>query len=435
MATRDSGNTPKWGSRFSFLMAAVGSAVGLGNLWRFPFQAGQNGGGAFVITYILCVALIAYPVLMAELAIGRHKGLSAVGSTRGIAVDAGRSRNWQLAGWIGFAAAILVLPTYSMISGQIMAYSAMSFMGELDPVAGITPLYDGPWAQLAWFTAFVAINVGIVIRGLNRGIEAFSVFLMPLFFAILAGLAIFALATGATGEALAYLFAPRFYEITPQVVLAALGQAFFSVGVGAAIMITYGSFLSKDVHIGANAAVIAGADTLVAIVAGLMIFPIVFAQGMDPAAGMGLIFGALPAFFETMPLGNFVGGAFFLLAFIAALTSSISVLMMTRVIGTEQFGLGDRTATLLFGGLAWLGGVAIILFDGLGERMDWLVGSVLMPMGAMTGALLAGWVVSKAVMRDELSADGDVLFGIWRGLIRYAVPAAIAAIFVAGLWG
>jgi len=432
----DASGTPKWGSRFGFLMAAVGSAVGLGNLWRFPFQAGQNGGGAFVLTYILCVALIAYPVVMGELAIGRHKGQSAVGSTRNLAVDAGHSANWQITGWIGFAAAIIVLPSYSMISGQIMAYSVMSFIGDLPGTPnGATPLYDGPFYAFAWFTAFIAITAGIVMRGLNRGIEAATVFLMPLFFVILAVLAIYALASGAASEAFSYLFAPRFYELTPDIVLAAMGQAFFSVGVGAAVMITYGAFLPKEERIGSNAAVIVVADTMVALVAGLMIFPIVFAQGMDPAAGMGLIFGALPAFFASMPFGNLVGGAFFFLAFIAALTSSISILMIARMIGIEQLHLGERKATLLFGVLGWIGGVGIILVDDLGERMDWLVGDVLLPMGAMTSALLAGWIAPRVLMREEFSASSDSLFALWRVLIRYPVPLVIAAVFVTGLLG
>ncbi|MCB2096900.1 MAG: sodium-dependent transporter [Parvularculaceae bacterium] len=419
-ARRDGGQGgPKWGSRFGFLMAAIGSAVGLGNLWRFPFQAGQNGGGAFVLTYILCVALIAYPVLIGELAIGRHKGLSAVGSTKNLSLDSGHSSKWQIAGWIGFAAAIVILPSYAMISGQIMAYAVMALLGDLHANKGATPLYNGAWHSFGWFTAFLVINVGIVMRGVNRGIEAATVFLMPIFFVLLVGLAIFALSSGASAEAISYLFSPRFYELTPQVALAALGQAFFSVGVGAAIMITYGSFLSKDVNIATNAAVIAGADTLVALVAGLLIFPIVFAHGMDPAAGTGLIFGALPAFF--------------FLAFIAALTSSISILMMTRVIGIEQFGLTSRNATVAFGFLAWLGGIGIVTIDGLGEKLDWLVGSVLMPLGALTGALLAGWIAPHSTMRDELRRSSNRLFAYWRAMMRFVVPVAILAIFITGL--
>ncbi|WP_217905166.1 sodium-dependent transporter [Altererythrobacter lutimaris] len=413
-------------------MAAIGSAVGLGNLWRFPFQAGENGGGAFVLIYILCVFLIGYPVLVAELAIGRHKGRSANGTAPDLPVDKGRAPNWQITGWFGLVAAVMILPSYSMISGQIMAYSAMSFIGDLGG-KGTSSLYDGTLAPMLWFTVFVAITTAIVLRGLNKGIEAASVFLMPMFFLLLVSLAAFALFSGAASEALTYLFTPRFDEITPDVVLAALGQALFSLGLGAALMITFGLFLPNDENITSNATVIAGADTLVALVAGLMIFPIVFAFGMNPAAGMGLIFETLPQFFAGMPFGNLIGGAFFFLAFIAALTSSIAILMVSRTVGVEQFGLSERNATLLFGLLAWGGGFGLILIDELGSWLDWIVGSVVLPIGALTAALLAGWVAPRSLMREELAQTSDWLFALWRGLIRYVIPLAIVAIFVTGL--
>jgi len=433
--------SPQWSSRFAFLMATIGSAVGLGNLWRFPFQTGQHGGGAFVIIYVICVILIAYPVLVAELAIGRHEGFSAVGSARNLAVHAGGSPKWQITGWIGFIATITVLPVYCMVAGQIMAYSVMAFLGEFSGGVPDEPsLYDGSVHSFAWYTIFLALTVAIVIRGLKRGIEAVANVLMPVFFAMLAGLALYAMATGATQRALYYLFSPRFYELTPDIVLAALGQALFSLGVGAAIIITYGSFLPKDENIGSNAGIVAGADTGVALIAGLMIFPIIFAHAVDPAAGMGLIFEALPAIFAALPFGNLIGGAFFFLAIIAALTSSISILMIPRTIGIEQFGMGPRSATLLFGLLAWAAGAAIVWFEGLGAWMDWTVGSVLLPLGALTAALLAGWVAPRAVMRGELVNTSEFIFGYWRFMIRYAAPIAIVVILALGLdakfgWG
>ncbi|GMN03820.1 sodium-dependent transporter [Erythrobacter sp. MTPC3] len=415
-------------------MAAIGSAVGLGNLWRFPFQAGENGGGAFVLIYIACVFLIGYPVLIAELAIGRHKSAAAVAATPGMAARPGRSPNWQIASWFGIAMAVLVLPSYSMISGQIMAYSVMAFMGDLG-AGNAPPLYGGTITSMVWFTAFLAITMAVALRGLNKGIETASVFLMPMFFLILVSLAAFALFSGAASDALAYLFTPRFDEVTPEVVLAALGQALFSLGLGGALMITLGSFLSGDENISSNATVIAGADTSVAIVAGLMIFPIVFAFGMNPAAGMGLIFETLPTFFAGIEFGNLIGGAFFFLAFIAALTSSISILMVARTIGSEQFGISERNATMLFGLLAWGGGIGIVLIDGLDTLLDWLVGSVVLPLGALTAALLAGWAAPRSLMRAELAQTSDWLFALWRGSIRYLVPLAITAIFVTGLAG
>ncbi len=430
--------TPQWSSRFAFLMAAIGSAVGLGNLWRFPFHTGQNGGAAFVIVYLVCVVLVAYPILMGELSVGRHKGLSAVGSTRQLALDSGRSGNWSIVGWVGVLAGFAILTTYSIIAGQVIAYSVMSFIGEFagraaTDAAQATSLYAGATHALSWHTLFMGLTVLIVSAGLHGGIERVVTVLMPMFFVMLVGLCVYALATGATGEALAYLFAPDFSQITPTVVLAALGQAFFSVGVGSAMMITYGSFLSKDENIGNSAAIIAGSDTLVATIAGLMIFPIIFAYGLDPAAGTGLIFGALPAVFSGMPGGAIVGGMFFLLAFIAALTSSISILITVSAVGVEQFGLSKNRSAVIAGTLAWAVGAAVVMISGLGDWVDFLSGSVLLPMGGLLVAIFVGWVAPRKIMREELHNTNNMLFRSWHFLCRYLVPVAVALILLLGI--
>ena len=430
--------TPQWSSRFAFLMAAIGSAVGLGNLWRFPFTTGQNGGAAFVFVYILCVVLIAYPILMGELAIGRHKGLSAVGSTKQLALDIGKSGKWSIVGWVGVLAAFTILTTYSVIAGQVLAYSAMSFLGEFADMAGQaaahhTPLYDNSVHALLWHTAFMGVTVAIVAAGVHAGIERVVTILMPLFFVMLAALCVYALTTGAAGETLAYLFQPDFSKITPAVVLAALGQAFFSIGVGGAIMITYGSYLPQDEHIGNNAAIIAGSDTFVAVVAGLMIFPIVFTHGLDPAAGMGLIFNALPAVFAGMPAGSIIGGLFFFLAFIAALTSSISLLLAASAVGEEQFGFGRTMSAVIFGLAAWTVGAATVLISGLGDWVDFFGGSVFLPLGGLLVAIFAGWVAPRKNMRDELHNSTEGLFRFWRFFIRYAAPLAVFFILILGI--
>jgi len=430
--------TPQWTSRFAFLMAAIGSAVGLGNLWRFPFHTGQNGGAAFVIVYLVCVVLVAYPILMGELSIGRHKGLSAVGSTRQLALDTGKSGNWSIVGWVGVLAGFAILTTYSIIAGQVLAYSVMSFMGEFagraaSDAAQATSLYAGATHALSWHTLFMGVTVLVVSAGLHGGIERVVTILMPMFFVMLVGLSIYALATGAAGEALTYLFAPDFSQITPTIVLAALGQAFFSVGVGSAMMITYGSFLSEDENIGNSAAIIAGSDTLVAIVAGLMIFPIIFAYGLDPAAGTGLIFDALPAVFSGMPGGVIVGGLFFLLAFIAALTSSISILITVSAVGVEQFGLGRRLSAAIAGTFVWAIGAAVVTVSGLGSWVDFLSGSVLLPMGGLLVAIFVGWVAPRKIMRNELRNTNSGLFRSWHFLCRYLVPIAVGLILLLGV--
>ncbi|MEL7187114.1 MAG: sodium-dependent transporter [Pseudomonadota bacterium] len=430
--------TTQWTSRFAFLMAAIGSAVGLGNLWRFPFQTGQNGGAAFVFVYFLCVALVAYPILMAELAVGRHQGLSPVGSIKQLAKDSGSSPKWSIAGWVGTLAALTVLTTYSVIAGQVLAYSVMTFSGEFvggDPSAGAATLslYSGSAHAIGWHTLFMVITVFVVSKGLHGGIERVVTILMPIFFVMLAGLCVYALVTGDAGRAISYLFAPDFSKLTPLTVLAAMGQAFFSVGVGAAIMITYGSFLSKDENIGNSAAVIAGADTFVAVIAGLMIFPIIFAFGLDPAAGAGLIFNALPAIFSGMPGGLIIGGLFFFLAFIAALTSSISLLLSSTTIGVEQYGLSRPKAALIPGAIVWVVGVMAITVSGLSDWLDFFSGSVMITLGGFLIATFVGWAVPRNIMRSELSNTSDGMFSFWHFFCKWLAPAAVAITLLLGV--
>ncbi len=425
----------QWSSRSAFLMASIGAAVGLGNLWRFPFQAGENGGSAFVFVYLLCVVVVVYPAMMGELAVGRRKGLSAVGSTKELAKDAGRSPLWGIVGLVGVSASYFVLTIYGVIAGRILAYSLMAFTGAFATggAGAESIIYAGPLQAVFWQTVFMGVTIAIVARGLHGGIERFTFLLMPAFFVLLAGLCAYALFTGAAGEALAYLFAPRFSEITPQVVLAAFGQAFFSVAVGGGVMLTYGAFLAKDEDIAGNGIIIAGADTVVAIVAGLMIFPVVFAFGLDPATGMGLIFSAMPASFATMPFGSLIGGIFFFLAFIAALTSSISMLLLASVVGEEQLGLGRRQSVFIFGAIAWAIGAASIIVPHLSEWIDFFSGQIAMPVGGILAAVFAGWVAPRAIMRSELSGLSDFFFRLWRLIVRYVAPIGVTAVLVLGL--
>lgn len=428
-------SAPFWSSRFAFLMASIGAAVGLGNLWRFPFQTGQNGGSAFVIIYIICVAVIAYPIMMGEIAIGRRKRLSAVGSTAGLAADLGRTKAWGAVGFFGLFATFLVMTIYCVIAGKVMAFAGMSFAGVFsEPVAaGSLPLYQGSFLAILWQSVFLVMTMIVVASGLRGGVERLGNFLMPAFFVMIAALSAYSLAEGEGQKALDYLFAPRFDEISPAVVLAALGQAFFSLAVGGGAMLTYGAFLDRKENIGSNAAIIAGADTLVAIVAGLIIFPVVFEHGLDPAAGMSLIFEALPRVFATMPFGAVIGGLFFVLAFIAAITTSVSMLLIAAVFLDERLGTSRRQSVLLIGSVAWAIGATSVVAPDLAGAIDFFAGNVLMPTAALLGSIFAGWIVPRAIMRDELHGASEIMFRLWRFLIRYAAPIAVAVILALGI--
>lgn len=428
-----------WNSRFGFLMAAIGSSVGLGNFWRFPYTAGENGGAAFVLVYLVCVVLIAFPILLAELSVGRHARASAVGSTRKMAFDAGASELWSIAGWVGMAGGVLILCFYSVVAGWVAAYVWQMIQGafvgmdagtvatQFDALVGDTN------TVIAWHSFFMIITISIVCFGVTAGIERAVTILMPLFFIMLVAMVLYAAVAGDFMEAAQYLFAVDVSEIRPSTVLEALGQAFFSIGVGSAIMITYGSYLRREDNLPQSSTIIAGADTLVAIIAGFAIFPFVFAFGLDPNAGPGLFFQTLPAAFAQMPGGQWVGTAFFALAFIAALTSSISLLQVIVAFGEEHTDFGRVGSALFFGAIIFLLGIAAAMSGDFFNLLDVVSGKFLLPLGGLLIALFTGWVVSKALMRKELEEASNGFFGYWCFTIRYLAPIAVGLIIIAGL--
>ena len=445
-----------WSSRIGFLMASIGSAVGLGNIWKFPYTLGSAGGSAFVLVYLIAIFVVAMPIMMGEMVIGRRGRMSAPNTMRKLAADAGASRAWQGLGWLGLIAVFLVFSFFSVVAGWSMAYVIKTVSGQF---SGVSPAEAGaifdaflhqPAQTTFWHLAFMLVTVAIVARGINSGIEKAMNVLMPGLFVMLVGLVIYALTTGATGEAVRYLFVPDFALLTPAVVLAAVGQAFFSVNVGVGVVLTYSAYLPAHVNLPQAAVIISIGDTVVALLAGLAIFPIVFATGLDPNGGPGLIFVTLSAAFGNMPGGAFFGSLFFLFIFVAALTSSIAMLeiMVSRA---EESGRWSRPksalllslAVFLFGLLtigsfSWwdnvvvLQGVPLIgdrsIFDFIAD----LVTNFMVPAGGMLFALFAGWRISTEVARAELGL-GDFGFRIWRFLVRFVAPLALAAVFVSQL--
>ncbi len=443
-----------WSSRLGFILAAVGAAVGLGNFWRFPYTAGENGGGAFVLVYIFCVVAVAFPILMAELLIGRRGGMSAVGSTRKVAVEDGHSGAWQIVGWIGMIGGFLILTYYSVIAGWIIAYTPDAAMGHFKNItaeasaARFDRLLADPWLLMLCHGIFMILTVYIVSRGIAKGIEVAVDILMPMFFIMLMGVVAYSWVTGDIGRALSFLFTPDFSKITPAAVLDAIGQAFFSIGVGAAIMLTYGSYLTSETRIPFASGVICFADTLVAVLAGIAIFPIVFAVGLDPASGPGLIFVTLPVAFGQMPFGAVFATVFFALALFAALTSSISLLEIMVSWADERAGWPRRRTSYIVGFVAWLIGLGSVFSFNIWsdlhllkafetfktmtifDLLDYLTSNLLLPLDGVLIALFAGWILSRKLTLEELGLSDGRVYRMWRFLVRYVAPIGVGAVLI-----
>lgn len=490
--------TDHWSSRAAFVLAAIGSAVGLGNLWRFPYVAGENGGGAFVVFYIICVVLIGLPVLVAELFIGRRGGMSAVGSVVKIARSEGRSSIWALQSWFGMIGSFIILTFYSVIAGWVMAYVVMigadlfaavgrdglaglasgAFDGQSEEQvsAKLIDLLNDPSRMIIYHAVFMILTVAIVARGVKSGIESAVTILMPAFFVLLIIVLGFAMVRGDAAQGIDFLLGVRlgdtlledgsvrhglFHGIKDgSVISAALGQAFFSIGLGSALMATYGAYMRSDQNLPHSSRLVAVADTGVGIVAGLAIFPIVFAMGLAPGSGPTLMFQTLPLAFHGMPFGGIFGTIFFILAFFAAITSSIALLetstkwvdeqtksdkrlISASILGLVIFAIGALNAlsqvpTIGSNGedqaMFWntwepLG--AIALFEGL-VLLDFLSATtdIILPVAGFITAVFAGWVVSSSTAREAIGFKSEVWFQRWRFLIRYVCPTGIFIVIV-----
>lgn len=446
-----------WSSRLMFILAATGSAVGLGNIWKFPYITGEYGGGAFVLMYLLCVAVIGLPILIAEILIGRRGGKSPIGSMAAAAAEAGRSRAWAGVGWLGVVSAFLILSFYSVVAGWALTYIGYAASGRFSAAAtapeGVgeaigalfSSLLADPGTLILWHTVFMAVTIFIVARGVRRGLEGAVRILMPGLFVLLLGLVAYAaLSSGAFGQALEFLFRPQFERLSGQAVLVAMGHAFFSLSLGLGAMMAYGSYLPAHVSIGRAAIAIALLDTGVALLAGLAIFPLVFANELAPGAGPGLIFVSLPVAFAQMPGGTVVGLLFFVFLFIAALTSAISLLEPPVEYVAERWGSSRPWVALGLGGAIWLLGIASALafnawsgFTLFGKNvfdlLDFTTTNIMLPLGGLLIALFAGWKLSGVAAREGLALPAGGAFALWQFAVRYLAPLGVALVLVFGL--
>lgn len=431
------GKTEHWGSRFGFIMAAVGSSVGLGNLWRFPFTAGENGGSAFIIIYLLCVLFLGLPVLMAEYAIGRKGQRSAISGIRHIAETEGKSGAWVLMGWIGAITALAIFSFYIVVATWVFDFIPQAFSGKfagfdaVSSAANFENTLSNRGEVLLYLAGFLALNVIIVARGIKGGIERAAEILMPAFFLMLAGMVIYALIVGDAAAAAGFLLTPDFSKVGFDTFLSAVGQAFFSIGVGSCLMITYGAYLTRDTQIPQSSGLVAGADTLVAIIAGFAIFPIVFGFGLSPSEGGGLFFITMPVAFGEMPFGNLIGGIFFTLALFAAFTSSISLFEVGVSWLEDRPEISRAQGAMLLGLIMFGLGTGYVYYGAWIDHVDFITGSVLLPLGGILVALFAGWVLSRESLAAELGHSGVLTFA--RTMLRFIIPAALTFILVFGV--
>lgn len=440
-----------WGSRLGFILAAAGSAVGLGNIWKFPYITGNNGGGAFVLVYLICIALVGLPIMMAELMIGRHTRRDAVGAF--ISLE-GRRSPWQLAGWVSILAAFVILSYYSVVAGWTLDYLFRALVGSFTALPGTAPaqiatqinaMFEGlvknGFRQVLWHFIFIGLCLGIVIGGVQKGIERWSKILMPILLGLLILLFINGMLSDGARQGLEFMFRPDFHKLTPGAVLEALGHAFFTLSLGMAAMITYGSYLNRQENLFDASLRIALLDTGIALMAGLAIFPIVFSAGMQPGAGPGLVFKTIPMVFSSLPGGNILALLFFLLLAFAALTSAISLLESQVAYLIDERGWGRKRATTVLAILAFVLGIPSALSSnllthispigklGVFDSIDLIASNYLLPISGLLTALYVGWFWSGHEEKEELLAGGSGwIYPTWHFLIRFVAPVAVGII-------
>ena len=424
-----------WSNRLGFVLAAAGSAIGLGNIWKFPYVAGENGGAAFILVYLVSVFAICLPILVAELMIGRSSRRNPVGAFQSL-----RPRSfWVLGGWLGVLSGFLILSFYGVVAGWTLDFMFLSASGSFSDVGGdgIRALFDGLIGnaprQIIWQAVFMVVTTIIVAGGIASGIERGSRIMLPALLVMLIGLGGFSLTLAGADEAAAFLLTPRWEEFSGASLLAALGQAFFSLSLGMGAMITYGSYLGPRESLSLSALYVALADTAVALLAGAAIFPIVFTFGFEPAAGPGLTFQTLPVAFAQLPWTGVLAFTFFLLLSLAALTSSISLLEVVVAYFVDEWRWRRMTAAWVCGGMTFLAGIPCALDSVWIERLDGLTSNYFLPIGGLLIACFAGWVLVHTEHESELGANG--VTRAWRFMIRWVSPVAVLAVFLSLVFG
>ena len=435
-----------WSSRMAFVLAVTGSAVGLGNIWRFPYVVGENGGGAFVLVYLACVIVIGMPVMMSEILMGRRGRRNPIATMELLGAEEGKSSNWKVVGAMGVLAGVLILSYYAVVGGWTLSYVLKSGTAQFanatpDIVTSIRDEFLGSWSTVALYhTIFMGLTIFVVARGVERGLEQAVRFMVPALLLLMVVLLGYSIASGHFGEGVAFLFSPDWSKLTWDTVLTAMGQAFFTLSIGMGAVMAYGAYLPEETSIPGSAAAVAISDTSIALLAGLVIFPLVFANGMDPADGPGLVFVTLPLAFGQMPGGVFFATLFFVLLTFAAWTSAISLMEPAVAWIVERFSKTRAQAAVAIGLLIWAVGFGTVLsFNALADftfwrgtifdNLDHLTLNIMLPLGGLLIVVFAGWVMCRNSTADELGGSGAV-YKLWRFLTRIVAPIGIVFVFL-----
>lgn len=436
-----------WSGRLAFILAAAGSAVGLGNIWKFPYITGENGGGAFVLVYLLCIAIIGIPIMMSEVLLGRRGRLSPIKTMALLARAEKAPVAWGWIGIMGVVAGILILSYYSVIAGWALGYVARAAGGEFTGADAqtIQSMFGGFVGDaeklLGWHTLFMVMTMVVVARGVSKGLEKAVMTLMPGLILLLFILLGYAIMKADFAAGFSFLFSPDFSKLNGSVILSAMGHAFFTLSLGMGAIMIYGSYLPDDVSIPKAVVTIAFLDTAVALIAGLVIFPIVFANGLEPAAGPGLVFQTLPLAFGQMSGGAIIGTIFFVMLVFAAWTSGISIIEPAVAWAQERFGFTRPVAALVLGTGTWLVGVGTVLSFNLWadvtlfgktffDVLDYLTANIMLPLGGLLMALFVGWVMQRQSSLDELQMSDGIAYRLWYFLLRFVTPVAVIIVFL-----
>lgn len=437
-----------WANRWTFVLAATGSAVGLGNIWKFPYITGENGGGAFVLVYLVCILAAGIPVMLAEVMLGRKARLSPINAMKALTISEKAPAFFRSIGWMGALSGFFILSFYSVIAGWTLIYIVKMATGVFDGATGESAgaefgaLLGNPWLLLLLHTLFTGMTGYVIARGVHKGLEDGVRLMMPMLFLMLVLLLGYSLTTSGFGQALSFLFSFDFSKLSTESVVVALGHSFFTLSLGMGAMMTYGAYMPKQASLGKTVLIVAVLDTLVALVAGIVIFSVVFSNGLEPGAGPGLLFQTLPVAFAALPFGALIGTVFFVLVAIAAWSSAISIAEPAVAWAVEK-GYGRKLSTLVVCGFSWLLGVGTVLsFNEWSELklagrtffdwLDFLTSNLMLPLGGILIALFVGWFMKPEAVAAESRLDGGVL-RLLLLMLKVVSPLAVLAVFVNGL--